>query len=454
MLSLWLIALWATLIPILGLAFRALELRRDTFFLLVYVQSLAYVDFAPTFASAELNTTTVDRYVWVMFWALVLFQLPITIMYAVGIRRRQRRLPTDRDFVVSPVRLAIFTIGCIVFGIAYWVIAAENGLLYRRLGEELSTVQLALSLPEFAVYRSFMELGPFLMSVQLLILRTQRTMSRGFRSLSWAGLILTGGLFMSYGLINSRLVALMTLVTMFGIVNVTSRRAKPLSIGMVLTTGVVAVTGLYAMRVVNNVRLTLATGGSMFDPANFLPVASAEGQNDDTLRWRLNGVDLIAMIADNVEAQGPAMGSAWTVPFVLSLDPIVRTPFTIAAKTANLTSAKSWLMLRYSGVGKADYYSCMLTDVYGNFSIYGFLLPAIVLGVVLARATAALRWSAKPAAVVFAAFAITRVLPFEQGFESILFMWYKLVPFVLVALVFYPLRRSRYEAVQMQPVSL
>ena len=111
-------------------------------------------------------------------------------------------------------------------------------------------------------------------------------------------------------------------------------------------------------------------------------------------------------------------------------------------------------MLRYSGVGKADYYSCMLTDVYGNFSIYGFLLPAIVLGVVLARATAALRWSAKPAAVVFAAFAITRVLPFEQGFESILFMWYKLVPFVLVALVFYPLRRSRYEAVQMQPVSL
>jgi hypothetical protein len=454
MLSLWLIALWATLIPILGLAFHALELRRDTFFLLVYVQSLAYVDFAPTLASAELNTTTVDRYAWVMFWALVLFQLPITIIYAIGIRRRQRRLPADRDFVVSPVRLAIFTIGSIVFGIAYWVIAAENGLLYRRLGEELSSVQLALSLPEFAVYRSFMELGPFLMSIQLLILRTQRTMSSGFRSLSWAGLLLTSALYMSYGLVNSRLVALMTLVTMFGIVNVTSRRAKQLSVGMVLAAGVVAVTGLYAMRVVNNVRLTLGTGGSVFDPRNFLPVAATEGQNDDTLRWRLNGVDLIAMIADNVEAQGPAMGRAWAVPFVLSLDPIVRTPFTIAAKTANLTSAKSWLMLRYSGVGKADYYSCMLTDVYGNFSIYGFLLPAILLGVVLARATAALRWSAKPAAIVIAAFAITRILPFEQEFEVVLFTWYKLIPFLLVALVFYPLRRSRYETAQMQPVSL
>jgi hypothetical protein len=54
-----------------------------------------------------------------------------------------------------------------------------------------------------------------------------------------------------------------------------------------------------------------------------------------------------------------------------------------------------------------------------------------------------LRWSAAPAAVVFAAFAITRVLPFEQEFESLLFGWYKLVPFVLVALLFYPLRRRR-----------
>ena len=208
------------------------------------------------------------------------------------------------------------------------------------------------------------------------------------------------------------------------------------------------------MRVVANVRLAVGRGESMFALTNFLPISTQEGQLDDTLRWRMNGVDLIAMIADNVEAQGPALGGAWAVPFILSLDPIVRTPFTVAAKTANLTSAKSWLMLRYSGVGKTDYYSCMLTDVYGNFSIYGFLLPAFLLGIVLARATAALRWSAKPAAVVIAAFAITRVLPFEQEFESLLFGWYKLVPFVLVALLFYPLRKRRDGAIPAQAAVL
>jgi hypothetical protein len=209
---------------------------------------------------------------------------------------------------------------------------------------------------------------------------------------------------------------------------------------------VLAVSGLYVLRVVSNVRLAFASGDSIFALENFLPVAARQGQDDDTLRWRLNGVDLIAIISDNVEAQGPAMGTAWAVPFVLSLDPIVRTPFSIAAKSASLTSAKSWLLLRYSGVGKTDYYSCMLTDAYGNFSIYGFLLPALLLGIIFARATAALRWSAKPAAIVIAAFAITRALPFEQEFGSLLYAWLKLVPFVLVALVFYPLRRDRVES--------
>ena len=271
-------------------------------------------------------------------------------------------------------------------------------------------------------------------------------MSRSLRSWAWAGLLSTSVLYMMYALINSRLVALMTLVTLYGIVNVTSRTKRRVTLGMAMGTIVILLSGLYALRVVSNVRLTLAEGGSMFALQNFLPVAATEGQDDDTLRWRLNGVDLIAMIADNVEAEGPAMGGAWAVPFILSLDPIVRTPFTVAAKSANLTSAKSWLMLRYSGVAKTDYYSCMLTDVYGNFSIYGFLMPAFLLGIALARATAALRWGAKPAAIVVAAFALTRILPFEQGFESLLFGWYKLVPFVLIALLINPLRKRAQAA--------
>jgi len=260
--------------------------------------------------------------------------------------------------------------------------------------------------------------------------------------------VMTTLLYMGYAMINTRLTALMTLAILYAIVNVTSDSRRRLGFATVLGTTLLAVGGLYALRVVTNVRLSFSNGAGILALQNFLPVASNEGQLDDTLRWRLNGVDLIAIIADNVEAQGPALGTAWAVPFVLSLDPIVRTPFTVEAKRANLTSAKTWLLLRYGGVGKADYYSCMLSDAYGNFSVYGFLLAALVVGPILAVSTASLRWSAAPAGIVFAAFAITRVLPFEQEFESILFGWYKLVPFVVVALAVYPLRRIRKDSIE------
>jgi hypothetical protein len=281
-----------------------------------------------------------------------------------------------------------------------------------------------------------------LIAVQLLLLRTHTDMSPRLRRWGWFGLSLTTLLFMGYAIVNSRLTALMTLAILYAIVNVTSDGRRRINFGAMVGTVLLAFAGLYTLRVVANVRLSVSNGDGVFALQNFLPIATRPGQLDDTLRWRLNGVDLIAIIADNVEAQGPALGTAWAVPFVLSLDPIVRTPFTVEAKRANLTAAKTWLLLRYGGVAKTDYYSCMLSDAYGNFSVYGFLLAALVLGPILAYSTAALRWSAAPVGLVFAAFAITRIMPFEQEFESILFGWYKLIPFVLVALAVYPLRRA------------
>jgi hypothetical protein len=339
------------------------------------------------------------------------------------------------------MRTTFFILGSALLGVSHFVVAAKYGLLYRRLGEELSSIQLSMNLVEFALYRSFVELGPFLIAAQLLLLRTQTDMSSRLRAWGLLGFAITTLLFMGFAIVNSRLTAVLTLATVYAIMNVTSN-ARRINFGAVVGTLLLAVGGLYVLQVVVNVRLSVSNGDGIFALQNFLPMATRQGQLDDTLRWRMNGVDLIAIIADNVETQGPALGAAWAVPFVLSLDPIVRTPFTVQAKRANLTSAKSWLLLRYGGVAKTDYYSCMLTDAYGNFSIYGFLLTALVLGPIIAFATAALRWSAAPIGLVFATFAITRVLPFEQGFESILFGWYKLVPFILIALAFYPLRRA------------
>ena len=439
--AMWMIALWAVLIPSAALVTGWLQARRDIFLLFVYGQSLIYINVAPILASQDVNSAMQTRYAWVQAWVLALFQLPLVVVYGLVLRRRKRVQPVERTFRVSARRLVILIAACVIHGVAYFVIAAKYGLLYRRLSDQLATIQLSMSLVEFALYRSFIELGPFLVAAQLLLLRAAAPMSPRLRLMAWSGVIVTAALFFGYAIVNTRLVAMVTIAILFGVVSVTTR-VRRISLIAVASTLIACVGGLYSIQVVNRVRSAFANGGSIFAVENFIPIGTGgDATPDDQYRWRLNGIDLIAMIADNVESQGPALGSAWVVPFVLSLDPIVRTPFSVDAKRAGFTTAKTWLMLRYAGVAKEDYYSCLLSDAYGNFTVYGFFLSAVIVGVVLAVATAALCWSPAPAALVFALFALTRILPFELGLESLLFGWFKLVPFVLAFLIIYPLRR-------------
>jgi hypothetical protein len=438
----WIIALWACMIPVIALSVGALQWRRDTFFLLLYAQSVAYLDIAPTLASGDVTAAMQQRYVWTQAWALALFQVPAVLMYVAFLRRRLGRHPAARRFTVARGRLAAFLTGAALLGVLYFVVGARYGLLYRRIGGDvLSDVQLSMSLPEFAVYRTFIEIGPFLIAAQMVALRVTSDMSAAMRRYARAGLVLTTVLFLGYAAVNSRLGAAMTLVTLYAVANVVSSGRGGFSLRTVGATVMLVIGAAYVITIVKNVRLSYSSGAGIFTLENFLPISTRAGSLDDTLRWRLNGIDLIAIIADNVEKQGPAMGTAWAVPLVVSLDPIIRTSFTLEAKRANLTTTKTWLLLRYSGVGAADYYSCMLTDAYGNFSVLGFGVAALVVSLMLAWSTAAVRASPAPWAIVVGTFFLIRLMVFEQEFGTVLFGWFKLAPIVVIAALFYPLRR-------------
>jgi hypothetical protein len=284
--TMWIVTLWATMIPIIALALRILEFRRDTFFLLIYVQTLAYVDIAPLFASTDVNVAMQDRYGWVQMWALLLFQIPLMLTYVYVLRRRRRILPTERQFHVSATRTTFFILGSALLGVFHFAVAAKYGLLYRRLGEELSSIQLSMNLVEFALYRSFVELGPFLIAAQLLLLRTQTDMSSRLRAWGLLGFAITMLLFMGFAIVNSRLTAVLTLATVYAIMNVTSN-ARRINVGAVVGTVLLAVGGLYVLQVVVNVRLSVSNGDGIFALQNFLPMATRQGQLDDTLRWRM-----------------------------------------------------------------------------------------------------------------------------------------------------------------------
>lgn len=431
-----------TVLPVVLLIAGVLRFRRDVYWLAVYLQVLVYLFLAPNLATRELPGALVDRYQWLEWWVLALFAAPATLVYVLVTRRLARHGGTPRRFELAPVGSVLVVGLSLALAAGYLWVALDRDLLYRRLGwEGLAEAQLRLSLLELGVYRTFIELGPFLLAVQLLALRTSSRRD-GLRLLWTSGFLLT---LLGYGLhvlVNTRLGTVLLVVLLGSIVVVTATGDLLQRPERLLALGAVVLIGFYGLRVVENVRVSIAAGGSALDPENLLIGQGSAGGGEEAYYWRLNGVDLMALSADNLERQGPAYGALWAVPALLALDPIVRTSVTEQLKRATLTNAKTFMLLRYAGLALPDYYACMLTDVYGNFGRAGFPLAALVIGALAAFVGWGLGTAASPAMALLACFWAVRALPFEQEFVTLLTSWVKLLPVVLVVILARPLRRA------------
>ena len=431
----WLPLVCAVALLLGALASGRLSVTDDFFLVFIYSQSLIYIDVAPTLAASNLSYATGERYATLQWTVLLLFQIPLVLVY---LWRRGRH--TDATATPMPVdvpRAALLFGGSLALALVYFAIGLRHDLLFRRAGN-VTTGQLELSFIEFALFRSFTEVGTFLIAVQLFVIRRCDPSERP----RWmtASFALSALAFLVYALINSRMMSVLFLATLYGMYIMTARERVRMRLSVVLAGALAVIAGLYSLRVANNVRQAYGAGDSVFAAANFSPVVVDRGTQSDPWTSRLNGLDLIVLISDNVERTGPAWGRAWAIPFVISLDPIVRTEFTVQAKRVELTTAKSFLLLMYAGIAVPDYYSCMLSDAYGNLGALGFLAAALVLAVVLAWALPRIGGAGTPLSIALALFALTRVLAFEQEFGAVLYGWIKMVPFVLAVMLVFPLR--------------
>lgn len=430
----------AGILPLLGFLSGVLRWPRDVFALLIYLQALVYLYVAPSIAAIELPSATQSRYEFFLWWGLVLFCLPFLIGYRWMVGRLLRRSAARPSLVTRQLSSVLFATGCVILAGGYLWVALSNNLLYRRLGHEgIASAQLDLPIVQFALYRTFMELAPFLAVFALAVLRLARPETPLVR-LAWRwSLSVTCALYGLHVLVNSRLSGVLFLAVLAGTVVLTAPQFKRVRPERGVLALLLLIGALYAVRVSENVRERIAAGGSALDLSNLDP-AGKVGGGEEGYQLRLNGVDLISLIADNVEAQGPAYGTAWAVPLVLSLDPIIRTDLTEQMKRATLTSSKSFLLLQYAGRAESDYYSCMISDAYGNLGLPGFLVVALVLAALCAFATAGLLRGGA-VVLVLSCFALARTLAFEQEFATLMFSWFKLSPIILAILLVNPLRR-------------
>jgi hypothetical protein len=101
-------------------------------------------------------------------------------------------------------------------------------------------------------------------------------------------------------------------------------------------------------------------------------------------------------------------------------------------------AAKNYLMRKYTDLDQADYFSCMLSDAYGNFGVVGIALVGAVLGGVLGLAVRTLGRPRYSWAPVVALFFLSHVFQFEQEFVTATFLWVKKLPFLAAVLLVNP----------------
>ena len=435
---LWIATLGSLALYALALATGFLRIERDPFFLAVAAQAFVYLHLAPSLAATQLPAETQSIYTTVEWLALLMLELPSVAVYGLLLRARSGPQRPSAGWSLSPTRSLLFALGACALAVGYLYVSLANGLLYRRIGLEIAAMQMNLGLVAFSVYRYFIELGPFLVGTAIVARRLAPAGNGPSDAVLRFALGIVTATYLLYALVNSRLAGVLLVVLVFGLFLTTRREGgvsfTSLAVGLTLAT----FASLYAIRVVSTVRDAFAAGRPVLDPAYLWPFQSI-GQNDDSVIWRLNGIDLIAQVAPSIAHEGPALGAAWLPPLLVSLDPLLRTDATTSLKLAGLTTAKTFLMARYAGSVVTDTYSCMLSDAYGNFGNASFLAVGLTLALLMGLATRALHLSRSPARILVAVFVVSRVLPFEQEFASLLFGWWKLVPVVVLVLCVGPL---------------
>jgi hypothetical protein len=196
------------------------------------------------------------------------------------------------------------------------------------------------------------------------------------------------------------------------------------------------VLGAYLATIVVNVRRMGFEGRLTW--RYFVP-QGAGAFGDEQSYMRLNGIDLMARLLPGIEREGPALGAAWeSVNWYLRrfTDPQGFNEFRLSRNT----TAKGYLMKRYLGWDLADYFSCTLTDLFGNFHVLGLLGGAVLL-VTLFRFSASRFMAPRGgAALVLAVFVVVHAIVFDQEAIGLLFGWTKQLPILLAVLALRPFR--------------
>lgn len=415
----------------------------DPFFAIFFVSALIYLELAPTLALTfnqrasllSLPAPTAAEYALIQTLLWVAFLGPLWFFYR--LKAPERSNPAVRTRIV-PAHWKVACAMGVVLPALYLGELLTRGIVFQRVGT-LRAAQRVIDLPTtaYAIIRLFEDSAYFLAAIFMLLRIRARSSSQ--RLWATAALVSVSTGFMIPAAVNSRL---NSATFLFSLV---AWRAV-LSPGSLALTQAIRRTGLAALvaallfgEVALNARRIIPpalVGESVPAPSFYSPLGPGEGLA------RLDCVDLIARTEATIFRDGPALGAAWqSVPWLVRryVDPVGFDAF----RATGRTTGKGYMLRRYLGVDAPDYYSCSVSDQFGNFWIFGFLLSGVFFGLafqIIHRTVMALDRT-NPRALLAVMFFASAWLQFEKEASSMLFGWLNVLPILLVLMIFPPIRR-------------
>jgi len=416
---------------------RGLRTLKSPVFPLVAAQAAIYLLIAPALVVFLDDPGAREGYATVQIEQLVFFLIPFFAIYLALATPRVRSHIVAVE--VSPKRMLFVSVAFLAYDITYWVTIARLDLLTRRIGTDVIAGLFGqLSLYELFVLR-FHDTTVFLFPALFLIIALRAT----DRSIARIGKFLLAVAIASllvHTLLNSRIQLVLGAVTL---ATVFMRLRPPLGRRVLVKAGtmfVVVALGLMAFTyVIRENRDWFGAAGIDEGPADRLERLTDPGTLANEWIKRLDCVDLINTIEPSLSRSGFAKGEAWSVPFYMLFGAFVDSDTYAAVKAEGVTTAKAWLLERHTTLGLRDYYSCALTDAFGNFGYFGYLLAAFYFAIVILVAERLL-YSSRPNALLVGVALLMHVALFEAELFTHMFGWLKFAPAVLALIALNPIR--------------
>lgn len=419
-----------------------LSISLNYFFLLVFLQAFLYLNLSPTLIINSVGNEDMKMmYVWVQLFCVVFFEIPLIVTY-LSSKSKARNYKSDHLTAtdVNNTRQLFFSIMMLFISVLFVYVILQYGLIFTRIGAEAKAtkfVELSSS-PLWLITRQIEKSIFFLVGI-LLLTYFASNKSRINRLVTPISLLITLITFGTYYLINSRLTFALFLFFIVGIIIYQSKWRFSKKWMPIVLLFVLPVMLIYSMKVTSNIRNNFFYDDGV-SLRNFIPWYSVEDRSNESLIKRMDGIDLMAQVSLNMRYDEIPLGRAWLNPLFMIFGPFINKEKADELKLNTSTTAKSYLMENYTDIKLPDYYSCMLTDAYGNFWIFGLIVVAAFLAISSAYIDANLLRPRSNISLIISIYLMSIILPFEQEFISIFGNIFQTLPVLFLVIILNPIK--------------